>query len=386
MIIQKNNIGKAYYHYTTYKNKKYCFFKIFFMILFLLTLYGCDKSYEKMESKEDISKKDDNKIHVGFCMATLKEDRWLKDKDLFVALAQEKGIEVEVKNAVNDSKAQYKQVRELIRNGIDVLVIVPTDSNCDDTRECVRMAQDAGVGVIYYDRFITNAGTDNAQNVYVAFDNEKVGNLMGEYILNQVPKGNYIVCNGPKNDYSSVLINKGYMECLDDSIKKGDVNILGETWITDWTKEEAKKYVKKIAQDENDVDAIICANDAYANEALEALSILRMDTNKIGVVSQDADLLACRRIVEKKQIMTVYKPVRKLVEATLDVCIKMVKKEKIDKPNGGYIDDGTFDIPYIKVDVTAVTKDNIDDTVIKDCYHLKESIYENESQEKIDDK
>jgi D-xylose transport system substrate-binding protein len=40
--------------------------------------------------------------------------------------------------------------------------------------------------------------------------------------------------------------------------------------------------------------------------------------------------------------------------------------------------DGTYDIPYIVIGVTAVTKDNVDDTVIKDGFHLYEDVYQAE--------
>jgi len=44
-------------------------------------------------------------------------------------------------------------------------------------------------------------------------------------------------------------------------------------------------------------------------------------------------------------------------------------------PHQSSINDGTYDIPYVMIDVISVNKDNIDDTVIKDGFHLKEDVY-----------
>lgn len=43
------------------------------------------------------------------------------------------------------------------------------------------------------------------------------------------------------------------------------------------------------------------------------------------------------------------------------------------------IDDGTYQVPYWMIDVIAVTKENMDDTVIKDGFHLKEDVYRQET-------
>jgi len=90
-------------------------------------------------------------------------------------------------------------------------------------------------------------------------------------------------------------------------------------------------------------------------------------------VGHDADLAACQRIVEGTQVSTVYKPIKKLVEETLNCCKILLEGKKISDQN--VINDGTYDIPYVMIDVILVNRDNIDETVIKDGFHLKEDVY-----------
>src|SRR5437762_391864 len=65
------------------------------------------------------------KIRIGLSLDTLKEERWQKDRDLFVKKAEELGAEVLVQSADGKDDTQIKQVESLLTQGIDVLVLVP---------------------------------------------------------------------------------------------------------------------------------------------------------------------------------------------------------------------------------------------------------------------
>lgn len=311
----------------------------------------------------------DKKTVIGFSMATFKEDRWLQDRDIFYAKAKQAGFDVIVKNANNDSQLQYEQVNEMVLSGIDVLVIVPHDSA--DAGRCVNVARKAGIPVISYDRLVRDANVD----AYVSFDNVKVGRLMAESLTAAVSSGGYIILNGAENDNNSQMFNSGYKSVLSDPSVQKNIQVVAETWVEDWRREVAFDFVSGILKEKgNSIQGIIAGNDSLAWGAIDAISVARL-TGKIKVAGHDADLAACQRIVEGTQLSTVYKPIKNLVEETLKVCRLLVEKEEI--PHNTTINDGTYDIPYVMIDVVSVTKDNIDDTVIKDGFHLKEDIYRN---------
>lgn len=127
------------------------------------------------------------KIRIGFAMDALKQERWQKDRDLFLARAQELDAEVLLQTADGNDDAQMKQVESLLTQGIDVLVIVP--HNAEVAGAMVEMAKKQGVPVISYDRLVRNSSPD----LYVSFDNEKVGELQAKYLFEKMPKGNYAV-------------------------------------------------------------------------------------------------------------------------------------------------------------------------------------------------
>jgi len=309
----------------------------------------------------------DKKAVIGFSMATLKEDRWLQDRDIFIAKAKQAGYDVIVKNANNDSQLQYEQVCDMIEKGIDILVIAPHDST--DAARAVNVAKKAGIPVVSYDRLVRDANVD----VYVSFDNVKVGRIEAEELVKEVPQGGYIILAGAKNDNNSQMFYAGYMSVLSRPEVRKNVKIVAETWVEDWRREEAFDFVSQILKDNaENVQGIIAGNDSLAWGAIDAISVARL-TGKIKVVGHDADLAACQRIVEGTQLSTVYKPIRNLVEETLNICKTLLEKKPVQ--HGYTINDGTYDVPYIMIDVVSVTKDNIDDTVIKDGFHLREDVY-----------
>lgn len=349
--------------------KKACRYTFTIILFFTFVFFsGCTK--EEKVIKSDLEKK----TVIGFSMATLKEDRWLQDRDIFIAKAKKEGFEVIVKNANNDSQLQYKQVGDMVKSGIDILVIAPHDSI--DSARCVNLAKKSGISVISYDRLVRNANVD----VYVSFDNIKVGRVEAEELTKAVPEGGYVILGGAETDNNSKLLYSGYMSVLSTSLNRKRIKIVAETWVVDWRREGAFEFVSGILKENPDsVQGIIAANDSLAWGAIDAISMARL-TGKIKVTGQDADLAACQRIVEGTQLSTVYKPIKKLVEETLNICKLLLNNEPV--PFQSTINDGTYDIPYVMIDVISVNKDNIDDTIIKDGFHLKEDVYRNVQEQK----
>ena len=334
-------------------------------LLMALFVPGCTGKPEPVKAADA-----DSGIVIGFSMATLLEDRWIRDRNIFLSKAKSEGIEVIVKNANKDSDLQYEQVLEMLKQGIDVLVLAPNDSKKEV--RCVEAAKQHGVPVISYDRLVEGGNVD----VYVSFDHNQVGVLMGEALLERVPRGGYVILNGSPNDYNSTMIREGLMSVLGPHIENSEIGLLAETWVDGWVRETAYAFAQETLKKQGEgIDAIVCGNDSLAWGVIDALSEVQR-TGEVAVVGMDADLVACRRIVQGKQLMTVYKPIRDLVEATLAAAEKLVRKESIEAERT--INDGTYDVPFIAIGVEAVTKDNIEQTVIAGGFHLREEIYRSE--------
>lgn len=340
--------------------KKHHILSLLMIVILLFVNAGCSKAEEATTDVQD------DQIKIGFSMATLLEDRWLRDRDIFLAKAQEKNMEVIIRNANMNSNTQYEQVVDLLNQDIDVLVIAPNDVTVE--KQCVDVAKSQGIPVIMYDRLIYNTNAD----VYIAFDGIMVGNLMAEYLLSKAPEGGYLLVNGPKTDNNCLMIREGYMEILQPYIDSGQIHIVDETWTEGWVRENAyNTVIRNAASYPDDLVAAICENDSLAWGVGDALSEMRKQN--ILIVGMDADLSACQRIIAHRQDMTVYKPIQDLVEQTLNACETLVAGQELETTET--IFDGTNDIPYIAIEVYAVTIDTMEDTVIADGFHLRNDIY-----------
>lgn len=153
------------------KNKYLYKFIVLLLIIICISVF----SFYKINLKPD-GKKVVNRVKVGLSMDSLVVERWQTDRDIFMAKVKELGGEVIVQDAGNDSNEQINQIKYLIGQDINVLVILPNDS--DALAPVVAVAKKKGIKVICYDRIIRKGGAD----LYITFDNERVGELMGEAI------------------------------------------------------------------------------------------------------------------------------------------------------------------------------------------------------------
>ncbi|MBC8061225.1 MAG: substrate-binding domain-containing protein [Clostridiaceae bacterium] len=338
------------------------------LILGLVIIICATIGYYYKIYKNNDEKKDIKRIKIGLSMDSLVVERWQTDRDVFMAKVKELGGETIVQNAGNNSNEQINQIKYLIAQEVDVLVIVPNDR--DALAPVVSMAQKKGIEVISYDRIIRKGNVD----LYVTFDNERVGELMGEALEKKVPKGNYIIINGNKQDYNAIEFNQGYMKVLNSSIKSGDIKIVDEVWSKDWNEDEAIKSVEETIAKNIKIDGIVAANDTLAQAVIKVLSEHRL-AGKVVVVGQDSDLAACQRVVEGLQLMTVYKPIVKMAQDAAEAAVKMAKGKKIN--SNGEINDGLVNVPVLREYSTEVTKDNMVDIVVRNNFHRLEDIYRN---------
>lgn len=341
---------------------KYSLVLPWLLLICLFAFNGCS-----WINKEN-SRKSSFKPKIGLAMATLQEERWRRDRDFFAERIAQLGGELYVQNANNDQDEQLQQVEYLINKKIDVLVIVPHDLN--RAAAAVQIAKKAGIKVISYDRLVKNATLD----LYISFDNIKVGELMAEYLVDKSPDGNYVIINGAPSDNNCYMFNEGYKNILNDYIKEGKIKVIFEAWAEDWRPDSAYQYIQTLLNSGKKFDAVIAANDSLASAVIEALSEWRL-AGKVLVVGHDADLSGCQRIVEGTQLMTIYKPIRKLAYRAADIAMALAANKEI-KLNSQPTFNGKHFIKSEIINPIPIDKDNMD-IIIKDGFHRKEEIYLN---------
>ena len=325
-------------------------------------LAGCGSQEEKQE--EPRQEEEEDRIRIGLSFDTFVLERWQRDRDAFVARASELGAEVNVQNANGDVEEQIAQIEYLIEKDVDVIAVIAVDSR--GLSDVVAKAKRAGIRVIAYDRLLTDAGVD----LYISFDNERIGQMMAECIAANTPAGGkvFMMCGSPEDNNVS-LVEKGFYSVMD----KTDLEIVGTAYADNWLGEMGYAAVSGFLDEGGELDAVMCGNDDIASQVIRALSERRL-AGEVCVVGQDADLSGCQRIVEGTQTMTVYKSLETLAMRAAECAVALAEEGSV-KTAGTYFD-GTYEVPYIGLEPIAVTESNMQ-VIIDDGYHLEEDIYLN---------
>ena len=309
------------------------------------------------------------RIQIGLSLDTLKEARWQADRDLFVAKAKELGAEALVQSANSDDTRQMQDIEALISRGVRALVIVAHDSKT--MARAVDIAHKSKIPVIAYDRMIRDADVD----LYVSFDNMKVGEQQAKYLIDHLPggKGKIIRIHGAPTDDNAKILKEGQDKILKPYIDRGDIQVVHEDWAEEWKPENGKKITNAaITRVGRDIDAVFCANDGLAGGAIQALTEEGL-VDKVVVTGQDAELAAVQRIAAGTQAMTIYKPLVQLARTAADAAVKLATGKPIVARAS--VNNGKFDVPAILGDTMVVTKDNLLDTVVKDGFHSYDDVF-----------
>lgn len=330
--------------------------------IIMMLLVGCR---QKAETEYQQEKSTAKTTQIGVAWDTFVLERWLRDRDVFVSTATGMGAEVNVQNANGDQEKQIDQIEYLIEKKVDVIVIIAIDTDSDKLRERIKKAKDAGIKIIAYDRFIQGADVD----LYISFDNERVGELMAESALDKMEAGSKIAgILGSPTDFNVKEVEAG----IDKVLKKSNQELIYKNYATAWRGEYGYEFAEECLDEFGEVDVFICGNDALASEAFKALAERKL-VGKVRLIGQDADIDACQRIVGGQQYMTVYKDIQALAKQAAQYAVALGSGKEIN--TGETVLDGGYEIPVYLLEPIAVTEENIEKEIIDSQFHLRDEVY-----------
>jgi len=329
---------------------------------------GSDNS-DKGDSSSSSSSGSKSKGSVAVLLPDSKSStRWeTVDRPFLKKAFDAAGVKSTITNAEGDKSAQQQQAEQAITNGAKVLLLVNLDSGSGAA--IAANAKSQGVKVIDYDRLTLKGDSD----YYVSFDNEKVGQLQGEGLVNCLgdKKAAVAVLNGSPTDNNATLFKKGYDGVINQKFDSGDWTKVDDQSVPDWDNQKALTIFEQMLQKANNkIDGVLAANDGLGNAAISALKQRKLP--QVPVTGQDATLQGVQNIVAGDQCMTVYKAIKKEADAAAKIAIALAKGETPEV--SGSINNGTKDVPSQFEEPVAVTKDNIKDYLGEPDFPKKEEI------------
>lgn len=259
------------------------------------------------------------------------------------------GYEADIQNAQSDTAKYATIADQQLSKGCGVMILVDYQGAAVSVTE---KAKAQGIPVIAYDRPI--AGAD----YYVSFDNEVVGQMQGQMVLDGLAAAgkdpataSVIFSSGDPADGNAAMFLKGATDVLTAAGVKPAFTMEG-TW--DGAK-AGTLFEQAFTAVNGKIDAVLAPND---NNAASIIAILDKNGLTVPVSGQDASVAGLQNVLLGKQWATVYKPFTVEAEAASKLAIQILKGEtpSVDKK----LEDGT---PFLALSPISVGADQVKDVV-----------------------
>ena len=286
-----------------------------------------------------------------------------------------------IDNAQGSDQTQLNDATADINLGAKVLIVDPLDG---PTGEAIaKLAQSKGVTLIAYDRAIF-AGN---KTYYVSFDNEHVGELIGQGFKACVAAWKiskpqvYVLNGGEDTDPNAISFATGYNKVVwgqaAKTVSAGATNsdgykLVGENFAPGWDNTKGGTIFQQAYTAHKQINATIEANDGLANSVITVLKSSGVKPNKVPTTGQDATAQGMAWILEGYQCGSVYKAVYKEAQAAVALATILLAG---DKPPAALLNGKTTDPANPSITEPAslltpvwVNKANMEATVVKDGF------------------
>ncbi|MFD7706603.1 multiple monosaccharide ABC transporter substrate-binding protein [Streptomyces sp. NPDC059785] len=349
-----------------------------------LTLTACGQNSEG-GSEED--KGDAKGGTIGISMPTKSSERWIADGANVVKDLEAKGYKTKLVYGEDEPDQQVSQIENLITQGVKALIIAAIDNK--SLNNVLQQAKEADIPVISYDRLIL--GTEDV-DYYASFDNEKVGKLQGQYIVDKLGledgKGpfNIELFAGSNDDNNTRYFFNGAMSVLKPYID--DKKLVVQSGQTDLNKVTTLRWDGATAQRRMDdiltksyksakVDAVLSPYDGISIGILSALKSDNYGTKSKPlpvITGQDAEVASVKSIKGGQQTMTVYKDLRKLAQVATDMVDAVLNDKKPEVNDTKSYDNGSKVVPAYLLEPVSVDKSNYEKVLIDGGYYTADDL------------
>jgi D-xylose transport system substrate-binding protein len=296
---------------------------------------------------------------------TASSARWEGfDKPLLEKALKAEGLDPDIQNAQGDVQKFSTLADGMINAGVKVLIIATPNSEIGAT--VAKKAEASGIPVIDYDRL--NLG--GSSKYYVSFDNEAVGALQGEGLVQGlaalVPTkkpAEIIEIEGAPTDNNATLFYNGQQKVLKPKYTAGDLKLVQSQPIDNWDNQKGGTTFEQILTGNGQkVDGVVAANDGLAGAVITVLKKYGLN-GKVPVTGQDATPEGLQAILRGDQFMTVFKPINDQAEATAQLAAALVKNDTAaaDKLASGVTKDtkANRDVKSVLLPAQLITKDKV---------------------------
>ncbi len=322
-------------------------------------------------------------VKIGVAMPTKSLQRWNQDGDNMKKQLEEAGYTVDLQYANDDIATQVTEVENMITGGCDVLVIASIDGS--SLGAVLDKAKAANIPVIAYDRLLMNS---DGVSYYATFDNFRVGEIQGEYVVNALDLKNAAgpfnmeLFAGDPGDNNAKFFFDGAMSVVQQYIDSGKLVVVSDQKTFDqvatagWKSENAQSRMDNLITayyaDGTKLDVVLCSNDSTAfgvENALDNAGNYKVGENWPIVTGQDCDKPNTKNMIAGKQSMSVFKDTRTLAAKVVEMVTAIVTKKEVPVNDKESYDNGKLKVPTFLCEPVFADKNNYKELLIDSGYY-----------------
>ena len=318
---------------------------------------------------------------IGVAMPTKSSERWIADGNNIKKQLEDAGYKVDLQYAEDDIPTQVSQIENMVTKGEKMLVIASIDGTA--LGDVLDSAEASDIPVIAYDRLIRDSDT---VDYYATFDNEKVGELQAQSLLDGLAargKGPYNVelFGGSPDDNNATFFWNGAMKLLQPKIDGGTLKIVsGQTKfdqaaILRWDPATAQKRMEDLLTKSYTKETVEGVLSPYDGLSLGIIAALKSNGyggagKKLPVVTgQDAEAQSVKSILAGEQYSTIFKDTRDLAKVTVDMVKAIAEGDKPEVNDTTTYDNGKKIVPSYLLTPVPVSKDNVKSALVDTGYY-----------------
>lgn len=283
--------------------------------LFLLT--AC--SLEPPQWAKPSNSGNKKEFTIGLSVSTLNNPFFVSLKKGIEKEAKKRGMKVIIVDAQNDSSKQTSDVEDLIQQGVDALLINPTDSSAIST--AVESANAVGVPVVTIDR----SAEQGKVETLVASDNVKGGEMAAAFIADKLGKGAKVAeLEGVPGASATRERGSGFHNIADQKLQ------VVTKQSADFDRTKGLTVMENLLQGHPDIQAVFAHNDEMALGALEAINSSGKD---ILVIGFDGNKDALASIKDRKLSATVAQQPELIGKLATEAADDILHGKKVQKNN-----------------------------------------------------
>ena len=161
-----------------------------------------------------------------------------------------------------DPASQANAIQDLAVQGLDALVILPTDP--DPLVNAIKEVKAKGTFVTIVDR-APSVMDSSVRDLYVAGNNPALGQVAGEYIKANTPDAEVVVIRG-----LPIPIDQQRQDGFDKGIEGSNVKVLDRQF-GNWNRDDAFKVMQDYLTKYPKIDVVWCQDDDMAVGVLQAI-------------------------------------------------------------------------------------------------------------------